>query len=71
MTALLANMTTFFQFAIAQLTNIIDMILGNPIVYAPILIGLFGGIVMWAIGLARRLGLRGVSAGGRRRRGRR
>ena len=72
MTALLANMTVFFNFAINQLTDIIDMIIGNTLVYTPVLIALLGGIVMYAISMVRRLGVRGISsAGGRRRRGRR
>lgn len=71
MAALLLNMTAFYQFVIAQLTDIINMIIGNPLVYTPVLIALLGGIVMFVIGLVRRLGVRGISSSGKRRRGRR
>ena len=71
MTALLAQMSLFYTFVINQLTDIINMIIGNPLVYTPVLIALLGGIVLFVIGLVRRLGVRGVSSGGRRGRGRR
>ena len=66
--ALLGNMTLFYQFVINQLTDIIDMILGNPLVFAPVLFAIFAGIVMFVIGIVKRLGVRGVSSSGRRRR---
>ena len=72
MAALLTNMTAFYEFVIAQLTNIINMILSNSLVYAPVLIALLGGIVLYVIGLVRKLGIKGISSGGRGRgRGRR
>ena len=71
MASLLTNMTAFYTFVIGQLTDIIAMIIANPLVYTPVLIALLGGIVMFVIGLVRRLGVRGVSSGGGKRRGRR
>jgi len=71
MTALLTNMTAFYEFVIGQLTDIINMIVGNVIVYTPVLIALLGGIVMYVIGLVRRLGVRGISSSGGRGRRRR
>jgi len=72
MAALLTNMTAFYEFVIAQLTNIINMILSNSLVYAPVLIALLGGIVLYVIDLVRKLGIKGISSGGRGRgRGRR
>ena len=71
MTALLSNMTDFYNFIILQLTDIINMVIGNVLVYTPVLIALLGGIVLFVIGLVRRLGVRGISSAGGRRRGRR
>ena len=68
-TALLTNMTAFYTFMIAQLTNIIDMIIANPLVYTPVLIALLGGIIMFVIHLVKRLGISGVSSSGKKRRG--
>lgn len=51
-----------------QLTSISDTITSNPLLYVPVLIALFGGVVMFAISILKRLGIRGVSSAGRRRR---
>jgi len=72
MSALLANMTLFYNFVIGQLTDIIDMILANPLVFAPVLFAILAGIVMFVIGVVKKLGIRGVSSSGKKKgRGRR
>lgn len=71
MADLLSRMTDVYNVVIAQLTNIISMIVANPLVFLPVLMAIFAGIVMFAIGLVKRLGIRGVSSSGGRRRGRR
>ena len=44
-------------------------IMSNPLRYVPVLIALAASVIMFAIGIVRRLGIKGVSsAGGRRRR---
>lgn len=44
-------------------------IMSNPLLYVPVLIALAVSVIMFAIGIVRRLGIKGVSsAGGRRRR---
>ena len=43
-------------------------IMSNPLLYVPVLIALAASVIMFAIGIVRRLGIKGVSsAGGRRR----
>lgn len=44
-------------------------IMNNPLLFVPVLIALAATVIMFAIGVVRRLGVKGVSsAGGRRRR---
>ena len=44
-------------------------IMENPLLYVPVLIGAAATVIFFCIGVVRRLGIRGVSsAGGRRRR---
>ena len=51
--------------------NVINTITGNPLLYVPVLLAILGTLVMFAIGVVRRLGIKGVSSSGGRRRGRR
>ena len=71
MPTLLSRMTDVYDYVISLLTNIISMIVANPLVFLPVLMALFGGIVMFVIGLVRKLGIRGISSSGGRGRGRR
>lgn len=48
--------------------NVVTTITSNPLLYVPILISLAGGLMMFAVGVIRRMGLKGVGAGRRRRR---
>ena len=67
----LEAMTTVYDVIIGMFSNVINTITGNPLIFVPVLIALLGGIVMFAIGVIRRLGVRGISSSGRRRRRRR
>ena len=71
MATLLNRMTDVYDYVISLLTDIISMIVANPLVFLPVLMALFGGIVMFVIGLVRKLGIRGISSAGGRGRGRR
>ena len=46
-------------------------IMSNPLLYVPVLIGIAATVIMFAIGIVRRLGIKGVSSAGSRRRRRR
>lgn len=63
----LGAMTTVYDLIIGMFANVITTITGNPLIFVPVLIALLGGIVMFAIGVIRRLGVRGISSSGRRR----
>lgn len=67
----LGAMTTVYDLIIGMFANVINTITGNPLIFVPVLIALLGGIVMFAIGVIRRLGVRGISSSGKRRRRRR
>lgn len=63
----LSAMTTAYDLIISMFANVITTITSNPLIFVPVLIALLGGIVMFAIGVIRRLGVRGISSSGRRR----
>lgn len=63
----LGAMTTVYNLIIGMFANVITTITNNPLIFVPVLIALLGGIVMFAIGVIRRLGVRGISSSGRRR----
>ena len=67
----LGAMTTVYDLIIGMFANVITTITSNPLIFVPVLIALLGGIVMFAIGVIRRLGVRGISSSGRSRRRRR
>lgn len=46
-------------------------IMDNALLYVPVLIALAASVIMFAIGVVRRLGIKGVSSSGGRRRRRR
>lgn len=48
--------------------QVVSMITGNPLLYVPILLGLGISIVSVVVVVIKKLGIRGISAGGRRRR---
>lgn len=70
-TGVLGAMTTVYDLIIGMFANVITTITNNPLIFVPVLIALLGGIVMFAIGVIRRLGVRGISSSGKRRRRRR
>lgn len=61
-------MTTVYDTLLTMFSSIVLTITGNPLLYVPVIIALLGGLVMFAIGIVKRLGVRGVSSTGRRRR---
>ncbi|MEE1321076.1 MAG: hypothetical protein UHM85_06025 [Acutalibacteraceae bacterium] len=61
-------MSTVYTTLLTMFGSIVTTITGNPLLYVPVLIALLGGLVMLAIGVIKRLGVRGVSSAGRKRR---
>ena len=66
--AVLTALTSVYDVIVGMFANVISTITGNPLLYTPVLFALLGGIVMFAIGVIRKLGVRGVSSSGKRRR---
>ena len=56
--------TTTFTVAnvLTALGSVYNVLVGNPLLYVPVLIALLGGLVMFAIKVIRKLGVRGVSS---------
>lgn len=62
------GLTTVFSLLMDQFTNTINTITGNNLLFVPILIGFAGGIILAGVKICRRLGVRGIGGGRRRRR---
>lgn len=65
MTTIISNMTTVFNVVIAVFSDVLNAITSNVIMIAPVILSIFGGIVIFSIRSIKKMGLR---AGGRRRR---
>lgn len=61
-------MTTVYTAVLSMFGNMVDTITGNSLLYVPVIFGLLGGLVLFAIKVVRKLGIRGISSAGRRRR---
>ena len=64
-----AAMTTVYEAILSMFGSMVTTITGNPLLYVPVIFALLGGLVLFAIRVIRNLGIRGISSGGRRRRG--
>lgn len=62
------QMSVVYEAVLSMFANMVTTITGNPLLYVPVLIALLGGLVMFAIGVVRKLGIRGISSSGRKRR---
>lgn len=61
-------MTTVYEAILSMFGSMVTTITGNPLLYVPVIFALLGGLVLFAIRVIRKLGIRGISSGGRRRR---
>lgn len=67
--AVLGLVKQVYTMILSFFSNIIDMIVDNPLVFTPVLLAFMGGIVMFVFGMIHKFKVRGIaSAGGRRRR---
>ncbi len=60
--SVLDAMQVVYGVLVGLFTNVITTITGNPLLYVPVLIALMGGLVMFAVKVIRKLGVRGVSS---------
>ena len=58
----LSAMSTVYSLLVSLFSNVIDTITGNPLLFVPVLIALLGSLVMFAIKVIRKLGVRGVKS---------
>lgn len=58
----LTALGSVYNVLVGLFSNVISTITGNPLLYVPVLIALLGGLVMFAIKVIRKLGVRGVSS---------
>ncbi len=65
---ILTAMTTVLQSFYSMFANIVTTITENPILFIVVLFSIAFSLLSFALVIARRMGLRGMSAGGRRRR---
>lgn len=49
-------------------SNVISTITGNPLLYVPVILGLGTSIILGVVKLVKRMGVKGIGAGRRRRR---
>jgi len=68
MTDILEKVTQVFTMTVNMMQSVLNTILAEPLLFLPIIIALFGGVVMFAIKKIRSLGVRAGSGRRRRRR---
>ena len=67
MSDVFAAMTTVYEAVLSMFGSMVTTITGNPLLYTPVVFALLGGLVLFAIKVIRKLGIRGISSGGKRR----
>lgn len=68
MANLITAMTSLYGYILTIFETVFTTITGNPVLYLPVLLAFASVVIMWTIGFVRRLGVRGVGGGRRRRR---
>lgn len=68
MEAIYTALTQVYTLVLTFFSDVIVTIMDNPMLFVPVLISLAGGLMLFVIGIVRKMGLRGVGGGGRRRR---
>lgn len=68
MTEIFTALSSVYELVITYFGSVVSVIITNPLLYVPVLISLAAGLIMFAVGTVRRMGLRGVGSGRRRRR---
>ena len=68
MATLIESMTSLYGYILTIFETVFTTITSNPVLYLPVLLAFASVVIMWTIGFVRRLGVRGVGGGRRRRR---
>lgn len=59
MADLISAMQAIYAFCMTQFATVFQTILENPVLYLPVLLGLFGSVVFFVIKIIRKFGVRG------------
>ncbi len=65
--AVFTQMTVVYNAVLSMFGDLVTTITGNPLLYVPVLIALLGGLVLFAMKVVRKLGIRGISSAGRKK----
>lgn len=68
MEAIFSGLTKVFNLLMDQFANTISTITSNDLLFVPILISFAGGLILAGVRICRKLGVRGLGGGRRRRR---
>lgn len=68
MADLISAMQSLYTYVLTIFATVFTTITSNPVLYLPVLLAFASVVIMWTIGFVRRLGVRGVGGGRRRRR---
>ena len=68
MEAIFSGLTQVFNLLMDQFSNTITTITSNDLLFVPILISFAGGLILAGVRICRKLGVRGLGGGKRRRR---
>lgn len=60
--SVLTALTSVYDVLVGLFTNVISTITGNPLLFVPVLLALLGSLVMFAVKVIRRLGVKGISS---------
>ncbi len=67
----IANISEFLSLLFGLSSEILGYITENPVLYYSVLCALVGSVILFAVGIIRKFGIRGIASSGRRRRIRR
>lgn len=68
MDEIFGGLTTVFQLLMEQFSTTVETITSNNLLFVPVLIGFGGGLILAGVKVVRKLGVRGIGGGRRRRR---
>lgn len=64
----LSNISAFFSVVFDSISGLLLIITENSVLYYSVLAALIGSVIIFAIGVIRKFGVRGLASSGRRRR---
>lgn len=62
------SISSVLTYILGAFSNVASDVMENPLLFVPIIITITGSLILFAISVFRKLGIRGTSSSGRRRR---